>query len=61
MSYSLLKGIFCTNFAPKRGESKMTYILAHDLGTSGNKATIFSKEGELIASYVATYDTAYFQ
>lgn len=39
----------------------MTYILAHDLGTSGNKATIFSKEGELIASYVATYDTAYFQ
>ena len=26
----------------------MKYILAHDLGTSGNKATLFSGEGKLI-------------
>ena len=26
------------------------YLLAHDLGTSGNKATLFSIEGQLIAS-----------
>lgn len=24
------------------------YLLAHDLGTSGNKATLFSTEGELL-------------
>lgn len=28
----------------------MKYILAHDLGTSGNKATLFSEEGSLVAS-----------
>lgn len=37
-----------------------TYILAHDLGTSGNKATIFSSEGQLIGSEVYSYDTHYF-
>ena len=26
------------------------YLLAHDLGTSGNKATLFTTEGELIRS-----------
>ena len=26
----------------------MKYILAHDLGTSGNKATLFSDEGKMI-------------
>ena len=26
------------------------YILAHDLGTSGNKATLFDESGLLIAS-----------
>lgn len=35
------------------------YIIAHDLGTSGNKATLFSEEGKLIASKTATYATAY--
>ena len=38
----------------------MKYILAHDLGTSGNKATLFSEEGKLIGSTVFTYSTAYF-
>jgi xylulokinase len=36
-----------------------TYILAHDLGTSGNKATLFSSEGQLIGSEVYSYDTHY--
>lgn len=38
----------------------MKYILAHDLGTSGNKATLFSEEGKLIDSTVYTYGTDYF-
>ncbi len=38
----------------------MKYLLAHDLGTSGNKATLFSEEGKLIKSYVASYDCHYF-
>lgn len=37
-----------------------TYILAHDLGTSGNKATLFSSEGQLIGSEVYSYHTHYF-
>ncbi len=32
------------------------YILAHDLGTSGNKATLFDQQGNLVASNVAPYD-----
>jgi len=36
------------------------YILAHDLGTSGNKATLFSASGALIRSEVYAYDTHYF-
>ncbi len=36
------------------------YLLAHDLGTSGNKATLFSVDGELIASRTASYPTRYF-
>ena len=28
----------------------MKYILAHDLGTSGNKATLFSEEGKMMTS-----------
>ncbi len=33
------------------------YIIAHDLGTTGDKATLFSKEGELISSFTAPYET----
>ena len=36
------------------------YILAHDLGTSGNKASLFTKEGEMVGSRIASYDTRYF-
>lgn len=35
------------------------YILAHDLGTSGNKATLFSLDGKLGASTVVSYPTYY--
>ncbi len=37
-----------------------SYLLAHDLGTSGNKATLFSDQGQLIASCTQSYDTHYF-
>ena len=40
-------------------EFMMKYILVHDLGTSGNKATLFTTEGEIIKSEVATYETFY--
>lgn len=36
------------------------YILAHDLGTSGNKASLFSEKGKMIGSHVASYDVNYF-
>ena len=32
------------------------YILAHDLGTSGNKATLFDTDGHLVKSTVYSYD-----
>ena len=34
-------------------------ILAHDLGTTGNKASLFDAHGALIGSTVAAYPTAY--
>ncbi len=37
----------------------MRYILVHDLGTSGNKATLFNTEGEIINSEVIAYETIY--
>lgn len=37
----------------------MQYILAHDLGTSGNKATLYDLEGNLIGSAVHSYRTFY--
>src|SRR5581483_2140964 len=36
-----------------------TYLLAHDLGTTGDKATLFDAEGRLIASAFAPYPTHY--
>lgn len=36
------------------------YLLAHDLGTSGNKATLFSVDGRLIASHTVAYPTHFF-
>ena len=38
---------------------KASYILAHDLGTSGNKATLFDADGHLVGSAFAAYTTAY--
>lgn len=38
----------------------MKYILAHDLGTSGNKATLFSETGALVSSEVHPYGCHYF-
>ena len=34
-----------------------TYLLAHDLGTSGNKATLYDTQGNLRASTLYAYDT----
>lgn len=36
------------------------YLLAHDLGTTGNKATIYDTEGNLLASSYDEYPTNYF-
>lgn len=36
------------------------YLLAHDLGTSGNKATLYSEDGALVASATVAYPTHYF-
>jgi len=36
------------------------YLLAHDLGTSGNKAVLFDTDGRMIASQTSAYDTNYF-
>lgn len=35
------------------------FILAHDLGTTGNKATLFDHEGKLVASTFSGYETAH--
>ena len=37
----------------------MRYILSHDLGTSGNKASLFCDSGRLVASYTQEYETCY--
>lgn len=37
------------------------YIIAHDLGTTGNKATLYNKEGQLIGSAFYGYDVDYVQ
>ena len=37
----------------------MKYLLAHDIGTSGNKATLFTVEGELVKSAVVSYQVDY--
>ena len=35
------------------------YILAHDLGTSGNKATVYDSQGQLAAFQLSAYPTFY--
>ena len=42
-------------------EDRMSqYIVAHDLGTSGDKATLFQTDGKLVASITETYDVNFF-
>ncbi|MCD7957592.1 MAG: FGGY-family carbohydrate kinase [Lachnospiraceae bacterium] len=36
------------------------YLIAHDLGTSGDKASLFSTEGELVASCTVPYEVHFF-
>jgi len=38
----------------------MRFILAHDLGTSGNKATLYAEDGALVASRTHAYPTRFF-
>ena len=38
----------------------MKYIIAHDLGTSGNKSTLFSEDGALVGAAVYAYGCHYF-
>jgi xylulokinase len=35
------------------------YVLAHDLGTTGDKATLYNREGSLAGSAFSPYDTRY--
>ena len=35
------------------------YIVAHDFGTSGNKATLFTTEGKCLGSITVPYPTDY--
>lgn len=49
-----------TNARGRRGKAMTEkLILAHDLGTSGNKATLFSENGTLIANSTHPYPTDY--
>ncbi len=38
---------------------RMAFVLAHDLGTTGNKATLFDASGALIASHTEPYPVHY--
>ena len=38
----------------------MKYLLAHDLGTSGDKATLFDENGRMLGSCVCSYGVRYF-
>ncbi|PJF41590.1 MAG: xylulokinase [Chloroflexi bacterium] len=35
------------------------YVIAHDLGTTGNKATLYDREGRLVGSAFYAYDTIF--
>lgn len=36
------------------------YLIAHDIGTSGNKATLFTADGQMVGSATSAYPTNYF-
>jgi len=54
-------GIHGYNVPDYLQEVPMTFrfVLAHDLGTTGNKASLFDQEGQVKASAFASYPTAY--
>ena len=35
------------------------YVVAHDLGTTGNKATLYDREGRLVGASFQAYETEY--
>ncbi len=37
------------------------FVLAHDLGTTGNKASLYDADGQLVASSLVSYETEYAQ
>jgi xylulokinase len=39
----------------------MPFILAHDLGTTGNKASLFDDQGQLVTSHTEHYPVRYAQ
>ena len=36
------------------------FLISHDLGTSGDKATLFTTDGKLVRSYTASYSVHFF-
>ena len=36
-----------------------SYVIAHDLGTTGNKATLYDREGQLVGASFHAYNTEY--
>lgn len=45
----------------KRGRRRLDkYLIAHDMGTSSDKASLFSTDGRLIKSYTVPYDVHFF-
>ena len=38
-----------------------TYVIAHDLGTTGNKATLYDRDGALVGASFYAYETDYAQ
>ncbi len=50
--------LFQPQYVPE-GDQAMPFILAHDLGTTGNKATLFDDRGNLVASHLASYSVSY--
>lgn len=38
----------------------MRYLIAHDIGTSGDKATLFTEEGKLLGSVTENYEVHFF-
>jgi xylulokinase len=50
---------FLPTLGSNGGGMEKDLLLAHDLGTTGNKASLFSTRGELVASSFHAYETEY--